>query len=249
MVNKEIIYGRNSVIEALKSPRITAEKLYIPQTEVDPALAKIRRLAESMGIPCKSADKKKLDDMARNGNHQGVVLKVAVRSYTSYEDLIAIPSKKGEIPFFLGCFQVQDPHNLGALIRTADGAGVHGILIPKNKSVGLTGAVSKTASGADAYVPVCRVDNLYETILDMKKRGIIIIGSCPFKDEDCISYRKADYKKPICILIGAEGRGLDKRLLSTCDIKVHIPLKGNIESLNASVAGGLLMYEAMNSRI
>lgn len=242
---KDVIFGRNAVKEALLSDTIFPEKLYIPEHGVDPNLAAIRRLAEKKGIPCKSADKRKLDELSKGGNHQGIILRIAERKYASYDDLMEIPNEKKEPAFFLGCFQIQDPHNLGSLIRTCDGAGVHGILIPKNKSVGLTSAVSKTASGADAYIPVARVDNLYESIIDMKSKGIKIIGTCPFEGKN---YRSADYAGPICLLVGAEGRGLDKRLLSVCDLKISIPLLGKIESLNASVAGALIIYEIMNFR-
>lgn len=242
----KVIFGKNSVKEALLSENIKADKLYLPKSWVDPILTEIRKLAEKKDIPWKSADKQKLDELSFNGNHQGAVLKIAERDYASYEDLLAVPKQRREPPFFLGCFQIQDPHNLGALIRTADGAGVHGLIIPKNKATGLTHIVSKTSSGADAYVPVCRVNNLYETVLDLKSKGIKIIGTCPFEG---INYRYADYSGPVCILIGAEGRGLDRRLLSVCDEKIKIPLMGQVESLNASVAGGLVMYEAMYSRM
>lgn len=240
-----VVFGRNPVREALLSENTRADKLYLPKSWNDPVLTDIRKLAEKRGIPWKSADKKKLDELSQGGNHQGAVLKISEREYASYEDLMKIPSKRHEKAFFLGCFQIQDPHNLGALIRTADGAGVHGIIVPKNKSVGLTAAVSKTASGADAYMPVCRVNNLYETVLDMKSKGVRIIGSCPFEGTD---YREADYGGDVCILIGAEGRGLDKRLLGACDERIRIPLRGRVESLNASVAGGLVLYEAMYAR-
>lgn len=239
---RDVIYGRNSVREALLSGRVPIEKLYIPESGVDPALAQLRRLAEKMGIPCKSADKRKLDELAHGGNHQGAVLRVSAREYIEFEELLKIPEKKHETPLFLACFQIQDPHNLGSLIRTCDCAGVHGILIPKNRSVGLTSVVSKVASGADAYQPVCRVNNLYEALLAMKERGISVVGLCPYEG---IDYREADYSKPTCILLGAEGRGLDRRLLSICDQKVRIPQKGHVDSLNAGVAGALVIYQAL----
>ncbi len=242
----DVIYGRNAVREALLSGKVPAEKFYIPETGVDPALAELRRMAEKLGIPCKSADKRKLDEMTRNGNHQGAVLRISARAYVEFEELLEIPGKKKQPAFFLGCFQIQDPHNLGSLIRTSDCAGVHGIIIPKNKSVGVTPVVSKVASGADAYVPVSRVNSLYDAAIKMKSSGIKIYGMCPYEGTH---YRKADYNVPICILLGAEGRGLDARLLSICDEKIQIPLYGNIDSLNAGVAGALVIYEAVSARM
>ncbi len=242
---KDVIYGRNAVKEALLSGKIPIEKFYIPESGVDPALAQLRRLAEQKGITCKSADKRKLDLLSHGGNHQGAVLRVSARSYYDYEELMKIPASKKEDPFFLGCFQIQDPHNLGSLLRTCDASGVHGVIIPKNKSVGITSVVSKVASGADAYVPVSKVNSLYDAVLDMKQRGIRIFGMCPYEGTH---YREADYNVPACILLGAEGRGLDKRLLSVCDEKIKIPLFGTIDSLNAGVAGALVLYEAMWSR-
>jgi len=241
----KVIYGRNAVREAILSDNIPIEKFYIPESGVDPALAEIRRLAEKKGIVCKSADKKKLDSMTGGGNHQGAVLRISERSYIDFEELMKIPAGKKELPFFLACFQIQDPHNLGSLIRTCECSGVHGVIIPKNKSVGITSAVSKVASGADVYVPVSRVSAIYDYALEMKKNGIKIYGLCPYEGKN---YRELDYNIPLCILLGAEGRGLDKRLLSVCDEHVKIPLSGCIDSLNASVAGALVLYEAMWAR-
>ena len=243
--DREVIYGRNAVKEALTAGNIPIEKFYIPESGVDPALAALRRLAEQKGIVCKSADKRKLDSMTGGGNHQGAVLRISARSYMDFEELLKIPTKKKELPLFLSCFQIQDPHNLGSLLRTCDCAGVHGVVIPKNHSVGLTSVVSKVASGADAYVPVSKVSAIYDSTLEMKSRGIKIYGLCPYEGK---SYRDVDYNVPLCILLGAEGRGLDRRLLSVCDEHVKIPLMGTIDSLNAGVAGALVLYEAMWSR-
>lgn len=244
-IAREVVYGRNAVKEALTAGNIPIEKFYIPENGVDPALASLRRLAEKKGIVCKSADKRKLDSLAGGGNHQGAVLRISARNYMDFEEMMQIPAKKKQLPFFLSCFQIQDPHNLGSLLRTCDCAGVHGVIIPKNHSVGLTSVVSKVASGADAYVPVSKVSAIYDSSLEMKARGIKIYGLCPYEGKN---YRELDYNIPLSILIGAEGRGLDRRLLSICDEHVKIPLMGTIDSLNAGVAGGLVIYEAMWSR-
>lgn len=240
---REIIYGRNPVREALLSMDVPVEKLYIPETGLDEPIVQLRRLADKRGIPCRSADKIQLDRLSGGGNHQGVVLKIAARQYQELDSLLS--RDRGEPHFFLACFQIQDPHNLGSLLRTCDGTGVHGVIIPKNKSVGLTPIVSKVASGADAYIPVSRVSGIYDAVLEMKQRGIKVIGTCSSGARD---YREADYSGPLCILLGSEGRGLDRRLRSVCDEMIHIPLKGHIESLNVGVAGGLILYEASNQR-
>jgi 23S rRNA (guanosine2251-2'-O)-methyltransferase len=239
-----LIYGRNTVREALRS-KTPVEKIFFLQGTFDPPILELRKMAESLKVPYAFVDRQRLDRLTDRSHHQGVVARLAGRSYATLEEIMLKAAKSGAPPFLLACFQIQDPHNLGSLIRTGDGVGIHGIILPLKKSAGLTPAVSKVSSGADSYVPVARVSNLYETLLDLRHKGFIIIGATM---REALDFRSADYSKPLVVVLGGEGRGLDRRILSICDVKVSIPLKGQIESLNVGVAGALILYEVLNQR-
>ncbi|MDQ7824108.1 MAG: 23S rRNA (guanosine(2251)-2'-O)-methyltransferase RlmB [Candidatus Eremiobacteraeota bacterium] len=242
---RDVIYGRNPVREALESSKVPLEKIYFQEGSPDEVAVRLRKLAQEKKVPFTFVTKSRLDGLTGRGNHQGVVAKTAARDYMDFSRLLSLPLEKKEPAFFLALFQVQDPHNLGALLRTGECAGLHGIIIPRARSVGLTATVSKVSSGADSYVPVAKVSNLSESLALMKREEIAVIGAHSHEGTD---YRLADYRRPLCLVLGGEGRGLDGRILSLCDTVVRIPLKGMISSLNVSVAGGLLLYEVLRQR-
>lgn len=239
-----IIYGRNPLREALNAG-VGIDKVFFLQGEPDSTLIELRNLVKAHHIPFVFVAKSRLSFIAGTSSHQGVVAKVSVRAYKSIGELLRQSAEKHEPPFLLACFQLQDPQNLGSLLRTGEATGIDGIIIPQNKSVGLSPTVSKVSSGADSYVPVARVTNLYETLLELKEKGMTLIGAHMGGDTH---YRAPDYTAPLVIVLGGEGRGLDRRLLSICDYKVHIPLRGKLNSLNVGVAGALLLYEVLFQR-
>lgn len=240
-----IIYGRNPLREALQAD-LPLEKIFFQEGNVDRVALELRDLANSKKIPFSFVTRQRLDHMTNGAAHQGVVARQSLRSYATVEELLEVSDSRKEAPFLLACFQLQDPHNLGSLMRTAESVGVHGIIIPKKKSVGLTPTVSKVAAGADNFVRLARVSDLASTMRDLKSRGLTVVGAHPGAGQD---YWEADLKGPMVILLGGEGRGLDSRLLSICDILVHIPHAGRINSLNVGVAGALILYEVMRKRL
>jgi 23S rRNA (guanosine2251-2'-O)-methyltransferase len=242
---KDLIFGRNPVREALAAS-LPLEKIYFQKSIPDPLIIELRKQAQARKIPYVFVDKPRLDWLSHQGLHQGVVAKKQTWEYSSPEELLAKARTCDEPPFFLACFQLQDPHNLGSLIRTAECAGVHGIIIPRNKSVGVTAAVSKVASGADSYVPIARVSNLWDTLMFMKEEGLKIVGA---QHGAGVNYRTAEYSGPLVVLLGGEERGLDRRLRTICDQMVHIPQRGKINSLNVGVAGALVLFEVVDQRI
>jgi len=189
------------------------------------------------------AIRKKLDELY-NGNHQGVIAEVAAYDYADVDDILAVAAERGEDPFILMLSEIESPHNLGAIMRTAEIAGVHGIIIPKDNSVGLNATVAKISCGAAEYLPVARVANLVQTAKDLQGKGLWVYGA----DMDGTSMWKQDMKGPMLLVIGGEDRGIPRLLMKTCDFKVTIPMKGNISSLNASVAAGIMVYEVMRQR-
>ena len=242
-MSQEWIAGKNTVIEALKSERdmhkiLIAEGSQKGQMQVVIGLAKERRVIVQF-VP-----KKKIDQITTE-NHQGVVAQVAAYQYAEIDDLFANAEKKGEEPFFLILDELEDPHNLGSILRTADASGVHGIIIPKRRSVGLTSTVAKLSTGAIEYIPVARVTNLSRTIDELKERGIWIFGTDAKKSQD---YRKMDARIPLAMVIGSEGKGMSRIVKEKCDFLVHLPMIGHVTSLNASVAAALLMYEVFRKR-
>lgn len=239
-----IIEGRNAVIEALRADT-PIDKIYLAKGETDAALGHIASTARSKGIVVTDADRRKLDAMSRTHAHQGVIAVAAVREYASVEDILAAAQEKGEAPLLVICDELSDPHNLGAVIRTAECAGAHGIVIPKRRSAGLTAIVAKTSAGAVSYLPVARVPNLTALLKDLKRQGIWIFGTAA---EGTTSLYQADFKGPSAIVIGSEGDGMGRLVREQCDFLVSIPMRGKINSLNASAAAAVVLYEAVRQR-
>ena len=240
-----IIEGRNAVIEALRSGT-AIDKIYVARGETDAALGHIASTARGRGVVVVEADRRKLDNMSRTHAHQGVIALAAVREYASVEDILNAAREKGEPPLIVVCDELSDPHNLGAVIRTAECAGAHGVIIPKRRSAGLTAIVAKTSAGAVSHVPVARVPNLPALLRELKDEGIWVYGTAA--DGDRPLY-EADLKGPAAIVIGSEGDGMGRLVAETCDFKVSIPMKGKLNSLNASAAAAILLYEAVRQRM
>ena len=239
----DLIIGRNAVSEAVNSGRELDTLLLMRGTQ-NPALLRLASIAKEKGAVVKEVDSKKLDYMCGGANHQGVAAFVAVHEYSSVDDILAFAEEKGEALFIVICDEIEDPHNLGAIIRTAECAGVHGIIIPKRRSAALNFTVGKTSAGALEYMRVARVSNLVSTIEDLKQRGVWVYGA----DMNGESYKKIDFSGATALVIGNEGKGLGKLVREKCDVIVSLPMKGNINSLNASVAAGILMYEISSKR-
>lgn len=240
----DLIEGRNAVMEALRAGR-TIDKIFIAKGDVDKTLGHIASKARSAGIVVTEADRRKLDAMSQTHAHQGVIALCAVKEYSTIEDMLAIAAERGEAPFLVLCDEISDPHNLGAIIRTAECVGAHGVIIPKRRSVGLTAVVGKASAGALEYLPVARVSNLVSTIRDLQKAGVWVFGTAA--DGDTGLYT-ADLKGPAAIVIGNEGEGMSRLVSEACDFKVSIPMHGRISSLNASNAAAILLYEAVRQR-
>uniref|UniRef100_A0A0M0KD19 RNA methyltransferase TrmH n=2 Tax=Halalkalibacterium halodurans TaxID=86665 RepID=A0A0M0KD19_ALKHA len=220
-------------------------KIWIGEGSQKGQMQKVLELAKEQGVLVQHVPKRKLDQLIGRENHQGAVASVAAYEYAEMDDLFQRAAEKGEEPFFIVLDEVEDPHNLGSILRTADAAGVHGVIIPKRRAVGLTQTVAKASTGAIEYVPVVRVTNLARTMEDLKKRGLWFIGTDAKGSED---YRGAAYDMPIALVIGSEGKGLSRLVREKCDFLVRIPMVGQVTSLNASVATSLLMYEAYRKR-
>ena len=239
-----IIEGRNAVTEALRAGT-NIDKIFIMKGEVDAALGHIASAARQKGIVVADADKNKLDKMSRTHAHQGVIAVAAVREDVSVEDILQIARDKGEQPLIVVCDELSDPHNLGAVIRTAECAGAHGVVIPKRRSAGLTAVVAKTSAGAVAHMPVARVPNIPTLLKDLKKQGVWVFGTAA---GGTTSLYDADLKGPAAIVIGSEGDGMTRLAMETCDFLVSIPMRGKLNSLNASAAAAILLYEAVRQR-
>jgi len=238
------IEGRNAVIEAFRSGK-TIDKIYILDGCQDGPIATIKREAKKNDTIIKFVEKERLDQMSETGHHQGVIAYAAAYEYAEVEDILAIAKEKNEPPFIFLLDNIEDPHNLGAIIRTANLAGAHGVIIPKNRAVGLTATVARTSAGALNYTPVAKVTNLVKTIEDLKKQGLWFVCA----DMDGTSMYKLDLKGPIGLIIGSEGDGVGRLVKDNCDFVAAIPMKGNIDSLNASVAAGVLAYEIVRQRL
>lgn len=239
----DLLIGRNAVTEALKSDR-EIDTLILMRNNNNPALSRLASMAKEKGAVVKEVDSKKLDFMCGGANHQGVAAYVAAHEYASVEDIFAYAEEKGEAPFIVVCDEIEDPHNLGAIIRTAECAGVHGVIIPKRRSASLNFTVGKTSAGALEYMRVARVSNLASTIDELKEKGCWVYGA----DMDGTDYKKTDFSGAVVLVIGSEGKGIGKLIRQKCDAIVSLPIKGNINSLNASVAAGILMYEVSCGR-
>ena len=239
-----MIEGRNAVIEALRAGT-AIDKIYLHKGETDKTLGHIASRARAAGTVVVEADRRKLDAMSRTHAHQGVIALASVREYVSVESILNAAREKGEAPLLVVCDEISDPHNLGAILRTAECAGAHGLIIPKRRSAGLTAIVGKTSAGAVSYLPVARVANLTSALKDLKKQGVWIFGTAAGASTDLYS---ADLKGPAAIVIGSEGDGMSRLVAENCDFLVSIPMKGHISSLNASAAAAILLYEAVRQR-
>lgn len=240
-----IIEGRNAVIEALRAGT-AVDKIYLQRGETDRTLGHIASRARAAGIVVVEADRRKLDAMSRTHAHQGVIALAAVREYASVADILRAAEERGEAPLVVVCDEISDPQNLGAIIRTAECAGAHGVIIPKRRSAGLTAIVAKTSAGAVAHVPVARVPNIPALLKDLKKQGVWVFGTAA---EGTTPLYNADLKGPAAIVIGSEGEGMTRLAAENCDFLVSIPMRGKLSSLNASAAAAILLYEAVRQRI
>ena len=241
-MNQDKIEGRNPVTEAIKSGR-EIDKLLVSAKEG--SIKKIVAMAKERGIVVQEVVKSKLDELSDTGAHQGVIALVAAHSYATVEDILKVAEDKGESPFIILLDEITDPHNLGSILRTANAVGAHGIIIPKRRSVGLSSVVAKTSAGAMEYTPVARVTNLAQTIDALKEKGVWFFATHQDAKQD---YTEVDYKGGIGIVIGSEGNGVSRIVAEKCDFLIGIPMKGEINSLNASVAAGVIMYEALRQR-
>ncbi|ERN51038.1 23S rRNA (guanosine(2251)-2'-O)-methyltransferase RlmB [Alkalihalophilus marmarensis] len=243
-MKQEFILGKNPVIEALRAGH-AINKIWIAEGSNKGQMTKVVQLAKEQGVLIQNAPKKKLEQLVDSSNHQGVVASIAAYEYAEMDDLFALAEKRGEEPFFLILDEIEDPHNLGSIMRTADAAGAHGIIIPKRRAVGLTQTVAKASTGAIEYIPVVRVTNIARTMDDLKKRGLWFAGTDAKGSAD---YRQASFDMPIGLVIGSEGKGISRLIKEKCDFLIQIPMVGQVTSLNASVAASLLMYEVYRRR-
>lgn len=241
--NENQLEGRNAVLEVLKSGR-DIEKIIVVKGNVEGTVRRIVGMAKERGIVVQEVVRQKLDEMSQTKNHQGVIAIVSEHEYAEVQDILAAAADKGEKPFIIILDNITDPHNLGAVIRTAECAGAHGVIIPKRRSVGLTATVGKTSAGAVEYMPVARVTNIVRTIEELKKEGVWV-ACADMGGED---YYEASLDGAIALVIGSEGEGVSRLVKEKCDFTVSIPMYGNISSLNASVASALLMYEVVRQR-
>ena len=240
----DVIEGRNSVTEALRAGR-SIDKIYIAKGDVDKTLGHIASTARERGIVVVEADRRKLDSMSRTHSHQGVIALAAVRDYCSVADILAIAAERGEDPFVIICDEISDVHNLGAIIRTAECAGAHGVIIPKRRSAGLTAVVGKTSAGAAEHMAVARVPNLVSAIEELKAAGLWIYGSA---SDGASGMWQTDLRGPVALVIGSEGDGIGRLVAEKCDFMVSIPMRGKVSSLNASAAASVLIYEVLRQR-
>lgn len=238
------IEGRNAVMEAFRSGKCI-DKLFVLDGCQDGPVLSIKREAKKQDTLIRYVNKERLDQMSETGKHQGVIAYVAAYDYTEVEDIMQAAKDKGEDPFIFLLDNIEDPHNLGAMIRTAHLAGAHGVIIPKNRAVGLTATVARTSAGALNYLPVAKVTNLAKTIEDLKKEGLWFVCA----DMDGTVMYDLNLKGPIGLVIGSEGEGVGRLVKEKCDLIASIPMKGQIDSLNASVAAGVLAYEIVRQRL
>ena len=241
----DVLVGRNAVTEALKSGR-GINKLWIASGDREGSVAEIAALAKERGIVVQYVERAKIEALAGGHRHQGVLAYVAPVPYAELDDILKAAEEKGEAPFLVLLDELEDPHNLGALLRTADATGVHGILIPKRRSVSLNATVAKTSAGAVEYVPVARIGNIAQTLKKLKEKGFWVAGADMDGEK---AYYEADLTGPLVLVVGSEGRGMSRLTKEACDFIVSMPMVGRINSLNASVAGSILMYESMRQRL
>ena len=239
------VEGKNAVMEALKAGR-PLDKIYIARGEQDKALRFIAQKGKAAGAVISEVDRRKLDAMSVTHAHQGVIAVAAVREYASVSDILALAREKGEAPLVVVCDEISDPHNLGAIIRTAECAGAHGVIIPKHRSAGVTAVVEKTSAGAVEHMAVARVGNLAAALKELQDAGVWIFGTAADGDR---SLWEADLKGPAALVIGSEGSGMSRLTRESCDFLVSIPLRGKVSSLNASNAAAIVLYEVVRQRL
>ena len=242
--NENQLEGRNALTEALRSGR-TIDKVFIASGDTDKALQHLAAQAKEAGAVVVPVDRRKLDAMSQTRSHQGVIALAAAREYFSIDDLLQEAADRGENALLVICDELSDPHNLGAILRSAECAGAHGVIIPKRRSVGLTAAVAKASAGAVEYIKVDKVSNINNAIAELKEKGVWIYGTAA---EGSVPMYEADLTGPAAIVIGNEGDGMSQLVRKNCDQLVHIPMKGQISSLNASAAASILLYEAVRQR-
>jgi len=244
-LREDIVEGRNAVIETLKSDR-TIEQILVAKGDLSGSINMILALAKEKKTVVKEVDRKKLDQMSLTGSHQGVIAQVTPFKYSEVEDILNYAAERNEKPFLIILDEIEDPHNFGSIVRTADACGVHGIIIPKRRNVGVTPVVFKTSAGACEHMKIAKVTNINVAIDKLKESGIWIYGADMHGSEYCYN---ADMRGAIAMVIGSEGRGIAKLTRDKCDVLVKIPMVGKISSLNASVAGGILMYEILRQKM
>ena len=238
-----LIEGRNAVIEALRT-ETAIDKIYIAKGETDKTLGHIASKARAAGIVVVDADRRKLDAMSRTHAHQGVIALAAVREYATVEQILQSAADRGEAPLLVVCDEISDPHNLGAILRTAECAGAHGVIIPKRRSASLNATVFKTSAGAAAWLKVARVANLVDTIKRLKEAGVWVYGM----EADGTPIAQADLSGAVALVVGSEGFGLGRLVRENCDMTLSLPMFGKVNSLNASVSAGIIMYEVVKHR-
>lgn len=244
-VNENMLEGRNAVTEALKAGR-TIDKVFLASGDTDSTLRYIASLAKKNGAVVTYCDRRKLDTMTQTGAHQGVIAMAAAHDYATIDEILAAAQEKGEAPLVVICDEITDPHNLGAIIRTAECSGAHGVIIPKRRSSGLTAVVGKASAGAMEYMKIARVSNLAAAIQTLKDHGVWVYGTAA---DGAAPLYQTDLTGPAAIVIGSEGEGMGRLVKESCDFMVSIPMKGHINSLNASNACAILLYEAVRQRI
>lgn len=248
-MSEDRLEGKNPILEALNAGRtiqkLWVQKLNLETGRIDPIISKIINLSKQTGAVVIELDKRALDQMSQTHGHQGVIAQVAMHDYAEIDDMINAAKEKGEHPFIIILDELKDSYNLGSILRIADAAGAHGVVIPKHRSVGLDATVAKASAGAMEYVPVAKVVNLTQTIEDLKEKGFWIVGT---DQEGTSQYDKIDYRGALAIVIGSEGEGIGRLVKKNCDFLVTIPMRGKVNSLNAAVATGIIVFEAAKQR-
>ena len=244
-VDETRLEGRNAVTEALKAGR-TIDKIFVADGDTDKGLQRLAAMAKEAGAVVVPVDRRKLDLMSTTHSHQGIIAQCAAHEYATIEDILEEAASRGQAPLIVICDELSDPHNLGAIIRTAECAGAHGVIIPKRRSVGLTATVAKASAGAMEYMKVAKVANINNAIKELKEQGVWVFGTAA---EGSQPMYRADLTGPAAIVIGNEGDGMSQLVRKNCDMLVHIPMSGRISSLNASNAASILLYEAVRQRL
>ena len=241
---ENLVAGRNAVLETLENGQ-RIDTVFIAKGATGGSVSKIIAMAKEGGYPIKEVSNEKLDAMSGSTPHQGVAVALSAVDYAEVSDILALADERDEKPFIIIADEIEDPHNLGALIRTAETAGAHGVIIPKRRNVSMTAAVFKTSAGAAAHLPIARVANLASTVDELKKEGIWVYGA----DMEGQTWCQTDFSGGVALIVGSEGKGISRLLSEKCDVMVSLPMQGEINSLNASVAGGIIMYEVARQRL